>query len=127
MAAGSSLADVLDKIVDDLWTAYALRLLRREKTTGHSLFIVLGGSTFVPFVVGLLVANFLFGPIKIQASGLQLAITMFVLACSALSTTMSGAISLRMRESLAATPLLMLVSYLSLKLSLSMILVPRLV
>lgn len=120
LEAGGSVSEILDRITEELWSAYLLRFERKQKTRFQSNFILYGGSLFTPLMLGILLANFALGPVKLDIGGLMNAVTMFLLASSVCSTLMHGLIKGKPKDSAKVIPIFMFIAYLSFQLSLAL-------
>lgn len=109
--ANASLSDVLQRIAEEVWSAYIIRIDRETKTQSSGMIILFGGSLLAPLIGGFVLGAF-------SQPGMELTDFIFKLkifngAVAFCSVLMYGIISGKLKEFLVITPLFIFLSYFS--------------
>lgn len=115
--ANASLSDVLQRIAEEIWSAYIIRIDRETKTQGSRMMILFGGSLFAPAIGGVIIGVFggekLLEDLKLPLEDLTFKLKIFNGVLAFCSVLMYGIISGKLKEFLVITPLFIFLSYLS--------------
>jgi len=123
LEAEASLADLLDRMGNELWQTYMLKFDRESQTSKHASFILWGSTILLACMSALILSffdpkNITIGLIDTAAlskdlDSLILMIKIFLIIVGAFASIMWGVISDKMRLGLIRAPFFMFISYIS--------------
>jgi len=123
LKAEASLADLIDRMGNELWQTYMLKFDRESQTSKHASFILWGGTILLASMSALILSFFDPNNIKIglidtsalskDLGSMILMIKIFLIIVGAFASIMWGVISDKTRLGMIRAPFFMFISYIS--------------